>query len=60
MNFLLAEFDRGINVETIGSFLGSYYLLLAAMNGVAAMYLWRRKNSPGWGAGLVDWWRRRW
>ena len=48
MNFLLAEFDRGINVETIGSFLGSYYLLLAAMNGVAAMYLWRRKNSPGW------------
>ncbi len=27
--------------------LGIYYLFLAAMNAVCALYLWRRKDEPG-------------
>jgi len=32
-------------METVASFLGGYYMLLAIMNGVAAYYLWRTGRS---------------
>ncbi len=39
------------NVETLlqpfANGLGLYYLFLAAMNAVCALYLWRRKDEPG-------------
>jgi hypothetical protein len=34
------------SAQSMAAPLGGYYLLLAAMNGVAALYLWRRKNAP--------------
>ena len=32
-------------VENISGFLGSYYLFVAAMNAVAAYYLWHHKHN---------------
>ena len=39
--------DPGRHLEQISGFLGSYYLLLALMNGLAALYLWIEKKRPG-------------
>src|SRR5437867_13113072 len=33
-------------LHQIAGFLGSYYLLLSLMNGVAAFLLWQRPNQP--------------
>ena len=33
------------NIEPVSGGLGCYYLMLAAMNAVAALYLWRRKDD---------------
>ncbi len=38
-------FATSENLEKIAGGLGIYYLLLAAMNAVAALYLWRQKND---------------
>ena len=35
-------------LEDVGGFLGGYYASLAAMNGVAALMLWRKKGQSGW------------
>lgn len=43
---LFASTDPDISVAGIAGGLGCYYLLLAAMNGVAALYLWRKLNRP--------------
>ena len=43
---LFATVDPDINVESIAGGLGIFYLILAAMNGIAALYLWRKKNRP--------------
>ncbi|MCG8448630.1 MAG: hypothetical protein MI725_03495 [Pirellulales bacterium] len=34
--------------EMVASFLGPFYLALAAMNGLAALYLWRSEQVKGW------------
>lgn len=34
-------------LQSIGTFLGFYYLFIALMNSVAALYLWGRKGRPG-------------
>ena len=44
---LLASADPAAALEAIAGGLGIYYLLLAAMNAVCALYLWRRKDEPG-------------
>jgi hypothetical protein len=44
---MLATVDPAIALESIAGGLGGYYLLLAAMNAVCALYLWRRKDEPG-------------
>jgi hypothetical protein len=41
---LFASIDPDINVAAIASGLGIYYLILAAMNGIASLYLWRKKH----------------
>lgn len=33
-------------LSRMSGFLGAYYVFLALMNGVAALYLWQRKNRP--------------
>ena len=38
--------DPSRHLEQISGFLGSYYLLLALMNGLAALYLWIEKKRP--------------
>ncbi|MFM8890609.1 MAG: hypothetical protein ACKOTB_03120, partial [Planctomycetia bacterium] len=40
--------SNGFFLKDVAGFLGGYYTLLAVMNGVAALLLWRRKNQPGW------------
>src|SRR5437868_3056382 len=52
MNGLLLPLaSAGVNLQAfldhISGFLGGYYLALAVMNGVMALYLWQRKNEPG-------------
>jgi cytochrome b/b6/petD-like protein len=44
---MLAAADPSLALESIAGGLGGYYLLLAAMNAVCALYLWRRKDEPG-------------
>jgi Cytochrome b(C-terminal)/b6/petD len=44
---LLATVESAAALESIAGGLGVYYLLLAAMNAVCALYLWRRKDEPG-------------
>jgi hypothetical protein len=43
--------SAGVNVQaflnSISGFLGGYYLALALMNGVMALYLWQKRNDPG-------------
>ena len=34
--------------EMVASFLGPYYIVLALMNGVAALYLWRSGQLKTW------------
>ena len=34
--------------EKVSSFLGPYYIVLAAMNGLAALYLWRTGKQVVW------------
>jgi hypothetical protein len=36
-------------LEDVGGFLGGYYAVLAAMNGVAALVLWQKKGQTAWG-----------
>jgi hypothetical protein len=43
---LFATTDPDINITSIAGGLGVFYLLLAAMNGVAALHLWRKQNRP--------------
>jgi hypothetical protein len=38
--------DYGVFLHQIAGFLGSYYLLLSLMNGVAAFLLWQRPDQP--------------
>jgi hypothetical protein len=38
--------DYGVFLHQIAGFLGSYYLLLSLMNGVAAFLLWQWPNQP--------------
>jgi hypothetical protein len=40
--------SNGFFLKDVAGFLGGYYTLIAVMNGVAALILWRRKNQPGW------------
>jgi len=37
--------DESVFLEGIAGFLGAYYLCLALMNGIAALYLWRSNRS---------------
>jgi hypothetical protein len=34
--------------QDVAGFLGGYWTFVAAMNGVCALILWRRKGQPGW------------
>ena len=43
---LFATMDPDIDITSIAGGLGVFYLLLAAMNGVLAMHLWRKQNRP--------------
>lgn len=38
--------DPEIFLKQIGGFLGAYYLLLAAMNGIAAFFCWEKLHKP--------------
>ena len=40
--------SSGFFLNDVAGFLGGYYTFLAIMNSIAAMILWRKKNSPGW------------
>ena len=40
--------SSGFFLNDVAGFLGGYYTFLAVMNSIAAMILWRKKNSPGW------------
>ena len=44
---LFATADPSAALESIAGGLGIYYLLLATMNAICALYLWRRKDEPG-------------
>jgi len=44
---LFAAVESAAALESIAGGLGIYYLILAAMNAVCALYLWRNKNEPG-------------
>ncbi|HEV2969677.1 MAG TPA: hypothetical protein VGY55_06780 [Pirellulales bacterium] len=44
---LFASVDPSAALESIAGGLGVYYLLLAAMNAVCALSLWRQKDEPG-------------
>jgi Cytochrome b(C-terminal)/b6/petD len=44
---LFASADPSAALESIAGGLGIFYLLLASMNAVCALYLWRRKDEPG-------------
>jgi hypothetical protein len=44
---LIAAVESSAALESIAGGLGIYYLILAAMNAVCALYLWRNKNEPG-------------
>src|SRR5690349_11360997 len=35
-------------LNTVASFLGPYYIVLALMNGIAALYLWRMGTAKTW------------
>jgi hypothetical protein len=35
-------------LRDVAGFLGGYYAFIAAMNGICALVLWRRRNQPGW------------
>jgi hypothetical protein len=35
-------------LRDVAGFLGGYYALIAIINGVCALVLWRRKSQPGW------------
>jgi hypothetical protein len=35
-------------LQDVAGFLGGYWTFVAAMNGVCALILWRRKGQPGW------------
>ena len=35
-------------LNTVASFLGPYYIVLALMNGIAALYLWRSGTAKTW------------
>ncbi len=40
--------SNGFFLTDVAGFLGGYYAAIAAMNGVAAYILWRKKGQPGW------------
>ena len=40
--------SSGFFLNDVAGFLGGYYVFLAIMNGIAALILWRKKDSPGW------------
>ena len=40
--------SSGFFLNDVAGFLGGYYAFLAIMNGIAALILWRKKNSPQW------------
>ena len=40
--------SSGFFLNDVAGFLGGYYTFLAIMNSIAALILWRKKNSPGW------------
>lgn len=44
--FAAASGNSAAFLDKISGFLGAFYLTLAVMNGVAALYWWRQKNDP--------------
>jgi hypothetical protein len=40
--------SNGFFLKDVAGFLGGYYAFIAAMNGVAALILWRKKGETGW------------
>ena len=40
--------SNGFFLKDVAGFLGGYYTFIAAMNGVAAFLLWRKKGQTGW------------
>src|SRR5689334_142554 len=51
MSFAPIIASSGVNLphflESISGFLGGYYILLAVMNAIMALYLWQRKGDSG-------------
>src|SRR5207245_816483 len=44
---MLFAVESAAALESIAGGLGIYYLILASMNAVCALYLWRNKDEPG-------------
>ncbi len=44
---LAAETNMAQFLESMSGFLGGYYIILALMNAVMALYLWQKKDEPG-------------
>jgi hypothetical protein len=42
--------SNGFFLSDVAGFLGGYYTVLAIMNGVAALLMWRRQSRTGWAA----------
>ncbi len=40
--------SNGFFLKDVAGFLGGYYTFIAAMNGIAALLLWRKKGQLGW------------